>query len=594
MKPSFVVLTVLFFLVGCRIQPGETIVEAPTAVPATATHSPTATTTLTPTPTATPTATATPIPTPTPTATAVPLTLTGDPRAALLHEPVPSGNAPCGTVDTLDFPLEPPEGDGVRGGQDFGVFRDRYGKFHAGEDWGFRGINGRSAFGTPVYAIGHGFVTYAEPEGWNRDKGVIIIRHTFADGHSFLSFYGHLDPPSFLIQAGDCVQRGQQLANIGKPRTSPHLHFEIREHLAFAPGPGYWAEDPTTVGWLPPSATIWQERMAAQPGVAWQRPFTSPALHPIGQLAPDTLLLREEGQLLTLNVTDGNWQPLPIPADGVSAAQLSNNGRLLCTASGNTLTAFSTADWSPQWEANTGQRGTPQLLPLPDGGVVVATATELAAFGETGQALWRMDLDKRPLSHAQTLTALLLSTADAVWELTATAPQRWLNQGGQLAQAGDQLWLYDEDGVWRVEEEETAVLALPLPRHQTSQTDLTPLPNGGLLLAHADAADRRLIWFNRDGTRRWDRSFAALGRGTPFLLTLADQPYLLYQTSSGSSAALNLYAINPDDATLTHLFSGGTRTSLPQDSWAMALSDQLLIHIGGGALVAFFPVIGNQ
>ncbi len=534
-------------------------------------------------------------PTPTPTATAVPLTLTGDPRAALLQEPVPSGNAPCGVVDTLDFPLQPPEGDGVRGGQDFGVFRDRYGKFHAGEDWGFRGIDGRSAFGTPVYAIGHGFVTYAEPEGWNRDKGVIIVRHTFADGHTFLSFYGHLDPPSFLIQAGDCVQRGQHLANIGKPRTSPHLHFEIREQLAFAPGPGYWAEDPTTVGWLPPSATIWQERMAAQPGVVWQRPFTNPTLHPIGQLAPDTLLLQEDGQLLTLNLADGSWQPLPLPADSFTAAHLSENGRLLYTASSNTLAAYSPADWSLQWEVETKQRGTPQLLSLPDGGVVVLTATGLAAFDEAGQALWQMALDKRPLSHAQTPTARLLATADAVLQLTSAAPKQLLGQGGQLAQADDQLWLYGEDGVYRmVAGEETAVLALPLPRHQTSQTALAPLPNGGLLLAHADAADRRLIWFNRNGTRRWDRSYAALGRGTPFLLTLADQPYLLYQTSSGSNATLNLYAINPDNATLTHVFTGGTRTSLPQDSWAVALPEQLLFNIGGGSLVALSPVIGDQ
>lgn len=496
-------------------------------------------------------------------------------------------------VDTLDFPVQPPDGSGVRGGQDFGVWRDRYGKFHAGEDWGFRGLDGRSAFGIPVHAIGHGFVTYAEPEGWNRDKGVIIVRHTFANGRTLLSFYGHLDPPSFLVQAGDCVQRGQPLANIGRPRTPPHLHFEIREHLAYAPGPGYWAEDPTTAGWLPPSATIWQERMAAQPGVLWQRPFTNPTLHLLGQLAADTLLLHEAGQLLTLNPTSGAWQPLPLALANFSVAQLSTNGRLLYIANGSTLTATSTADWSLQWEIETGQRGTPRLLPLPDGGVVVSTLTALAAFGEGGEALWQMDLGQRPLSHVITPTALLLATADAVWQLTAAAPQLWLNQGGQLAQAGEQLWLYDEDGVYRVVDE-TAVLALPLPRRQASQTALTPLPGGGLLLAHADAADRRLIWFNRDGTRRWDRSLAPLGRGTPFLLTLGNQPYLFYQTTQSSSAILNLYAINPDNATLTPLFSGGTRTGRPQDSWAMALPEQLLLHIGGGSLVAFFPEIGNQ
>jgi murein DD-endopeptidase MepM/ murein hydrolase activator NlpD len=100
-------------------------------------------------------------------------------------------------VDVLDFPLDPPNGADASGGSDFGVFRSRYGKFHSGEDWW--GVRGRQSFGEPVYAIGHGLVTYAEPEGWNRDKGVIIVRHIFDDGREVLSFYGHLDPPSVLL-----------------------------------------------------------------------------------------------------------------------------------------------------------------------------------------------------------------------------------------------------------------------------------------------------------------------------------------------------------------------------------------------------------
>ena len=71
------------------------------------------------------------------------------------------------------------------------------------------------------YAIGHGRVVWAHPNGWGTDKGVIIIRHTFADGSAVLSFYGHMDPESVTLRAGECVVRGQHIANIGQPRTPP-------------------------------------------------------------------------------------------------------------------------------------------------------------------------------------------------------------------------------------------------------------------------------------------------------------------------------------------------------------------------------------
>ena len=35
--------------------------------------------------------------------------------------------------------------------------------------------------------------------------------------------------PSVTLQAGQCVARGQQIAVLGRPRSSPHLHFEIRK-----------------------------------------------------------------------------------------------------------------------------------------------------------------------------------------------------------------------------------------------------------------------------------------------------------------------------------------------------------------------------
>src|SRR5690606_41430861 len=113
-----------------------------------------------PTPTLTPTATATPPPSPTPAPTALPLQVIADNQAAQWQPPPAQANAPCGVVDILDFPMNPPDADNISGGQDFGVFRNRYGKFHAGEDWW--GTRRGSTFGEPVYSIGHGLVTYAE------------------------------------------------------------------------------------------------------------------------------------------------------------------------------------------------------------------------------------------------------------------------------------------------------------------------------------------------------------------------------------------------------------------------------------------------
>ncbi|HZY45078.1 MAG TPA: M23 family metallopeptidase, partial [Anaerolineae bacterium] len=66
---------------------------------------------------------------------------------------------------------------------------------------------------------------------------VVIVRHVFNDGRTILSFYGHLDPPSVVLNVGDCVERGQQVGEIGKPRGRPHLHFEIRHHLPARPVP---------------------------------------------------------------------------------------------------------------------------------------------------------------------------------------------------------------------------------------------------------------------------------------------------------------------------------------------------------------------
>ncbi len=124
-RKTAVFLLVCFFLfAGCKSAGIDAPVAAPPSNPKAAlakgTAVPTATATATPQPSRMPRASPSPIPTFTPTATAVPITIIGDPRAAIIRDPEPQDNA-CGIVDLLDFPLDPPDALNVSyGGQGFG------------------------------------------------------------------------------------------------------------------------------------------------------------------------------------------------------------------------------------------------------------------------------------------------------------------------------------------------------------------------------------------------------------------------------------------------------------------------------------------
>lgn len=564
----------------------------------------------TPAPSLTPTITPSPTPSPTPTQTAVPLTVSGDPRAGRLTAPVPQGNAPCGVVDVLDFPLNPPNGDNVAGGQDFGWFRNRYGKYHAGEDWWW-GARGAS-FGKPVYSIGHGLVTYAEPEGWNRDKGVVIIQHTIMDGRSatgtvVLSFYGHLDPPSVVLRAGNCVARGDLVGQIGRPRSSPHLHFEIRTQAPYAPLSGYWPEDPTVAGWLPPSQFIWQQRIASSPGVLWVRPSIAGS-RVLGVVNGEILLTLEGSQLAGLDVASGevHWRYADDITNGVLDARhpvvyLTRPGpnRTIQVEALNLPAAQreGVITLTPWWQVEfDSDYNTPLLLPLPGGGVVVWTQQQLVGIGPDGRRLWTQRAVGQPLtgdlnqSSAVTADQLFLSTSGdvALWQINDTDAHAWQAPVSSYpVVAGDQVWLYNREGLYRLDmERATAVLHYPLPTGTISFGDVLALPDGGLLLAHADRFDRRLIAFHADGTLRWERSYAGYLAGSVRLQLLNDMVTVIAEDMIGTTGMLSVYALNMDSAHLTQLFAGGTRSPSPVDTWSFARDERLILHIGGGHMLA--------
>lgn len=553
--------------------------------------SPSATVTASFTPSPSPTAT----PTFTPTATALPAAIEGDPRSLSVSEPVHQSGAPCGFVDTFDFPLDPPDGAAATGGSDFGRFRDRYDGYHAGEDWRL----GRPSFGQPVYSIGHGQVVYAQPLGWGADKGVVIVQHTFRDRGRILSFYGHLDPPSVELRAGQCVARGELIGRIGEPRTSPHLHFEIRVHLADTPGPGYWPVDPRLAGWRPPSATIWDERIAVLPGVDWTHVSDSGFLQPLGRVE-DMLLLYADQKLLALDRADGSlgWtrflpegtRQLLLDARGTQLYRADLAGMIEALSLGE-LEFGASADAEPLWQLEWQMAGDPQLIPMPSGGLLVVSRSRLSAVSDTGQILWDREGLANLYDWAQTDSGLVLASVEGVvvadpagvWQLDSTAH-------AQRVVASAQPYLYGDDGLYRLDTSTRSLeLIFSLPLGFPGLGDLAELRDGSLLVAHRDPSDTRLIAIGVDGSLRWERSIRALSATRLQLLPVGDAVYLLAVIDLGNATGIDLFQIDLAEGGLLRLFSGGTRTSDSNPVVTRVVENSVFISIDGVGVAEWTP-----
>jgi murein DD-endopeptidase MepM/ murein hydrolase activator NlpD len=535
----------------------------------------------------------------------------GDPRTVGLSAPVPQGNAACGLVDTFDFPLDPPDaGPTVSGGRDFGVYRSRYNGLHTGEDW--RLASRSASLGAPVYSIAHGTVTYAAPLGWGVDQGVVIVRHVLPDGSTVLSMYGHLDPPSVVLTPGSCVERGEMVGKIGKPRTSPHLHFEIRTHMPNQPGPGYWSVDPTLAGWKPPSQFIWSYRLANSPGVRWTRPPDAQTSLGLGLAASNVLAVVEEDELVGIDARDGavRWRT-PITISVVAGTVNVNRsiiylgdrfGRVEAYAV-SALNNPSTTDLRPAWTIKLDAFGVEQMMPLPGGGLVVSTRRGLFGVSPAGEQLWQTETEARPSEWTLTPTHLIVSGMGddgPLWMINDSGPTVWTaHVSGRPLGLQDQVWLYASDGVYRLNVGTPGVEPLYLlPYGALGYGDALALPDGGALVAHTDRFDRRLILLDRDGELRWERSFSTITRGALQLLMVDGAVYMVTQVSSGSSNTVSVYAVDLEDAELVRIFTGGSRTARSGSAWAFAMdavggADEaggLLINIGDGNLVALNPL----
>lgn len=98
--------------------------------------------------------------------------------------------------------------------------------------------------GAPIFAASSGTVEYA---GWNGSYGnFILLDH----GNGVESAYGHIVNGGILVQNGETVIVGEQIASVGTTGTSTgcHLHFEIREGGVAEDSVPFMANQGITIG----------------------------------------------------------------------------------------------------------------------------------------------------------------------------------------------------------------------------------------------------------------------------------------------------------------------------------------------------------
>ncbi len=590
---GFINFIFLLLLGACSAGKSEVVYEV-VYVYVTATH-------------ATPTPTPTPTMSPTPTPTAIQINASGDPRLPRLTTPSAVAGAPCGVVDLFDFPINPPDAENARGGRDYGIYRSRYNGYHTGEDWW---VSRGSSFGEPVYSIGHGLVTHADPSGWGSDKGTVIIQHTLPDGSKVLSFYGHLDPPSVSLRAGECVMRGDKVGEIGEPSTPPHLHFEIRTIYPYGPTRGYVSINPTELGWKSPSQFIFDYRNGTSPGIIWMQPFSaiSQALGFIG----NTFVITDGNELKGINLTDGSIQWAVQVTNTNHSFGLDQRFPIIYLANRNRqLTALQIGEPSTQpqtspnatemiWQIDLKTNGEPVIMPLPEGGVSISLGNKLLGLSSEGEILWEKAPFSRVVDWNFSNETLLVSTEGempGIWNISRSGPVLEVNGlSGQAHDVDGTIWIYSKDGIYLMPPEANHPrLIYALPRAFPAPGDIIPIVDDSVLVAHTDIFDRRLIAFQTDGALRWEYSYSHTLPGQPILLNLGDQPYMMVYSNSSSLSKLAIFAIDMEDAELTRVFEGEARNASSRATWGLALDEhQILFNMGGENMFMLDTIIARE
>lgn len=481
--------------------------------------------------------------------------------------------APCGLVEGFEFPVP----DVNTQHTDFGRYREKFGGLHTAIDVAFHRT------GDPVHAAARGQVTYSDTEGWDTEKGVVVIQHTFADGPKVNTLYGHMEelngytfPPM-----GACVEQGDIIGAVGDPSLSaPHLHYEVRTRFRREGGPGYTDTNPLELGWLDPVDFTFVARLWSQPA----------HLNHFSLSGPPTL-------------------PPTLLPDGTYLVALDNH--LIC------MTGSGVIRW--QFDTLTTITG---LIPLPDGRILVATVEgQIYLFaGGNFAGLWQLPQPTRgaPLlwnnriifrTHSGSVAAFT-PDGTAIWtsEPTGEYLQMWAASVGHLAGVTqhDRFIIVDDSGQMVYEEADTAVVQVfaarrggffvaeeqwishmtpdgtrrpivELPQTFTSNAVLLEDEQGNLFVYAGEG--RALYAYAASGTLRWiaympgDHSHAprlAIGGGTRIYVLTNDSQLMVFDTKNGQLLAH------------TAIYDGGIK-GVASARW-LAVDDNDRVRMSGGYL----------
>lgn len=368
---------------------------------------------------------------------------------AAVHVPISSAQpstVPCGVVDAFGWPVPNIDVENP----DFAIYRARFGGLHTGIDVAFEQL------GMPVQAAARGLVTYSDPEGWDTEKGVVVIQHTMPDGSLVNSLYGHMEQLNGYVfpTLNQCVEQGDIVGAVGFPsRGRPHLHYEIRTRFRYEGGPGYADVNPLELGWLHPIDFTYLARIWALPAYRAHFSLTERATVPPLVLSDGSLVLARSGHLVSLTTAgDTLWRfdtlgsvaallELPdrrvltvnssgqvlvllrggysalwqLPARAVTPPLLVGQ-QVVFGVEGGVVLAFS-PDGVPQWEVSTGGQVVRWTVGSGERVALATDTNELWVLNAVGAVLHRARYDALPIPIAGPDTDLTVLNGSTIARL---------------------------------------------------------------------------------------------------------------------------------------------------------------------------------
>jgi murein DD-endopeptidase MepM/ murein hydrolase activator NlpD len=479
--------------------------------------------------------------------------------ALLIGAPVYAQSiAPCGVVDSIDLPID----NLVKGYDDFSLYRPRFGGNHTGIDIAF------DRWGDPVHAVARGRVTYSNIAGWDTEKGVVIVEHSFPDGSLAYSLYGHMEQTDEILfpGVGRCVERGDVVGAVGWPSMGrPHLHFEMRDFLPDDGGPGYVTGNPLEEGWYNPLdfVALWRARLTPA--------FISYATFDVVPSVPPVRLDSGQYVIASSNVIASIAPPRQtlwrIEADGVvtGLAALPNNQVAAHTRSGQVI-VLDNGRYAAIWTVN----GPEQPFLIVGGKLVFATSDGgLAAYDPAGNPLWTL-----PGSGSDRVTTLQANGQSIAYAVRVDDGTQWrlVGEDGQVMDERrldvPPLAAPTVDGGWLTLDGKQLKRLTGNHNHDLATLDTAPgrsaaisadiLGNSYVYLGDSNST---LLSFAPDGSPRWQVAYPSAAPFLPPLMALG-RGCLLYTLDV--DGMLNVF--DTADGTLLNqlpLYAGGSERAMP-------------------------------